>query len=181
MAAGDQERTARKMFEDFHDKPSRRRVKFNFGWPKVFQEVGTAEAQMYRSNKWQKNARDFEDYKHIAEGPQSCFVVPGFLRDMRSNEPLKVNGDEVEFEGPMPEFITILAPLIGVQVHLYDSRGRLVEDENLYEVVVPHGMLAGARFPESDEAFLVVYTKREGVCMIITGDELDVEKDGIVG
>jgi hypothetical protein len=42
-------------------------------------------------------------------------------------------------------------------------------------------MLGGARFPDNDEAFLFVYTKKGGVHMIITGKELEIEKDGITG
>lgn len=176
------EASARKMFEDFHDRPSRRRVPFNFSWPKAYQEVGRAEAQMYRSNKWKKNPREFEDYKHIAEGPQHCYVVSGFLRDYETNKPLKVYGPKIFLDEKMPEHVTILAPLIGVQLQLYDASGKLPRgEERLYEIVVGNGMLAGARFPETDEAFLVVYTKEGGVHMLITGEELDVERDGIVG
>jgi len=181
MTRGDDETIARKMFEDFHDKPSRRRVKFDFGWPRTLQEVGKAQAQMYRSNKWKKDPKEYEDYKHIAEGPQNCYIVPGFLRDLH-NKPLKTYGDTYDFPPPMPTHVTILAPLIGIQVKLYDESGKLPKgDKNLYEIVVSHGMLAGARFPDNDETFLLVYTKLGGVHMIITGTELDVEKDGIVG
>ena len=81
----------------------------------------------------------------------------------------------------MPSHFSILASLIGIQVHLFDEKGQLVKDENLYEITVGHGMLAGANFPDTGEPFLVVYTRTEGVHMIITGTELDVEKDGIVG
>ena len=31
------------------------------------------------------------------------------------------------------------------------------------------------------EPFLFVYTERDGILMIVVGEELDVEKDGIVG
>jgi len=138
---------------------------------------------MYRSNKWKSNPKDYADYTHIAEGPQTCFIVPGFLQDYRTGESLDVYGDEVEFEGPMPEYVSILAPLIGIQVQLYGKNGKVPKDPNanLYEITVKHGMLAGARFPDNDQAFLVVYTRAEGVCMLIVGDELDVERDGIVG
>lgn len=181
MGGADTERVARRIYEDFHDKPSRRRVKFDFGWPKVFQEVGRAEAQMYRSNKWKKNPREFEDYKHIAESEQRCYVVPNVLVDDKTREPLKTYGDLVEFED-LPTHITILAALIGIQVRFYDSRKRLPRgDKNLKELFLPQGMLGGARFVDSGEAFLVVYTKNAGVVMIITGEELDIEKDGIVG
>lgn len=176
------EKSAFRMFETFHDRPHKRQHKFSFGWPKTMQEIGRAEAQMYRSNKWKSNPKEFEDYKHIAEGPQYCYAVPGFLLDYQTSEPLKVYGPKISLDDQMPEHVTILAPLIGVQVQLYDSRGRLpAEDKNLFEVVVPKGMLAGSRFPDTDEAFLVVYTREEGVHMIIVGDKLDIEKDGIVG
>lgn len=182
MAGDSSETHAIEMFETFHDRPFRRRVKFNFGWPKVFEEIGSAQAQMYRSNKWKKNAREFEDYKHIAEGPQRCFAIPGFLRDARTNKGIKTYGEEYEFPEPMPTHITILGKLIGVQVRLFDEKGKLPRgEENLFEVTIPYGMLAGARFPDNEEPFLAIYTQNEGVCMLIVGDELDIEKDGIVG
>lgn len=181
MKTVDTELEASEMFEDFYARPSKRRVNFDFGWPRRYQEVGVAQAQMYRSNKWKKNLKEFEDYKHVAEGEQHCYVVPGFLRDYETNKPLKTYGPMIELDEEMPQHITILAPLIGVQVQLYDRRGKIQKGENLYEIVVPHGMLAGGRFPRTEEAFLVVYTKSEGVHMIITGEELDIERDGIVG
>ncbi len=180
MKTVDTEKEARKTFEVFHDRESRRKVPMNFTWPTKVQEIGQAVAQMYRSNKWKSNLKDFEDYKHIAEAFQFCYVVPGFLREFTSDRPLKVYGPKHEVEGPMPEHFTILAPLIGIQIRLYDSKLKLPED-NLYEVVVPRGMLGGAKHPKTGEPFLFVYTKTEGIGMLITGDELDIEKDGIVG
>ena len=178
----DTEPQARRMYEDFHAKSSKRRQHYDFGWPKKMQEIGRAEAQMYRSNKWQMDPGVTEDYKHIAEAPQKCFVVPGFLRSFEDNKPLKVYGPEFELEEPMPKHITVLAPLIGVQLRLYNENGTLPRGDNgLYEVQIPHGMLGGANHPTTDEPFLVVYTRNAGVHMIITGKELDVERDGIVG
>lgn len=176
------EHEAIEMFETFHAKASKRKIKYNFNWPSKFQEAGRAVAQLYRSNKWKMDPKEFEDYKHIAEAPQFCYIVPGFLRDASGKKPLPVYGDIVDLDDDMPEHFTILAPLIGVQVRLYDENGKLPRgDAGLYEVALPHGMLGGARFPDSDEAFLLVYTKEGGVHMIITGNELDVEKDGITG
>lgn len=179
----DTRQDAEEMFETFHARGSKRRVKYNFSWPSKVQEVGRAIAQLYRSNKWKTNPKDFEDYKHIAEAPQFCYLVdPKFIRDDGGRTPIKVYGPMVELEEEMPSHFTILAPLIGVQLRLYDSQGKLPRgDAGLYEVVVPHGMLGGARFPGSDEAFLFVYTRRGGIHMLITGTELDVEKDGITG
>lgn len=182
MKVAESEEVAVRMYEDFHAKPSKRRVKFNFNWPTRVQEIGRAKAQLYRSNKWKMNPREFEDYKHIAEASQYCYAVPGFLRDASGKEDLPVYGSMIQLEDQMPEHFTILAPLIGIQLHLYDKNGRLPRgDRGLYEVSVARGMLGGARFPGSEEAFLLVYTKQGGVHMLITGTELDVEKDGIVG
>lgn len=176
------EKDALAMYERFHDKPSKRREKFEFDWPDSVQEIGEAKAQMYRSNKWKSDPKDFEDYKHIAEAFQLCYVTPGFLRDYSTGEQLQVNGPTLEVQGPMPQHFTILAPLIGIQVKLYDKAGKLPsKGENLYEVVVSRGMLAGAKHPKTGDNFLFVYTKTHGIGMIITGEELAVEKDGIVG
>lgn len=176
------EADAQEMFNKFHARSSKRRVTMDFGWPKKVQKVGSAEAQMYRSNKWKMNARDYEDYKHIAEGHQSCYVVPGFLKDFETGKNLKVHGSKENLSGPMPKFFTVLAPLIGIQLRLYNSSGRLPKGENnLYEVRVDRGFLGGAKCVQTGATFLIVYTKAGGIGMIITGDELDIEKDGIVG
>ena len=179
----DTQHEAETMFKTFHAKDSKRKVNYDFGWPSKMQEVGRAVAQLYRSNKWKMNAKDFEDYKHVAEAPQFCYAMPGFLcEDFAGKKPIQVYGPMVELEEEMPKHFTILAPLIGVQLRLYDKNGRLPRgDSGLFEVNIPHAMLGGARFPGSDEAFLMVYTRRGGIHMIITGNELDVEKDGITG
>lgn len=173
---------AKDMFETFHAKDVRRQVSFPFNWPTKMQEVGRAIAQLYRSNKWQSNPRVHEDYKHIAEAPQRLYVVPGFLQDAEEGGPLKVYGPQITLPEEMPKHFSILATLIGVQARLYESNGKLPRGEKgLFEIAVKHGMLGGARFPDNDEPFLFVYTKQGGVHMMITGTELDIEKDGIVG
>ena len=177
----DAEKEARDLFEKFHDKPSKRQYKMDFGWPTSVQEIGEANAQMYRSNKWKSDPKDYEDYKHIAEGFQSCYVTPGFLRDYSTNKAMPVHGPSFDVQEPMPEHFTILAPLIGIQVRLYEKGGKLPKSGNLYEVTVPRGMLGGAKHPKTGDVFLFVYTKTHGVGMIITGDKLGIEKDGIVG
>ena len=182
VRTADTELQARRMYEEFHAKVPKRRQHYDFGWPKKMQEVGRAQAQMYRSNKWQMDPNVTEDYKHIAEAPQKCFVVPGFLRTFRENSPLEVYGPVYDVVEPMPKHITVLAPLIGIQVRLYNKDLKLPRgNSGLFEIEVPHGMLGSANDPKSGEPFLVVYTRRGGVHMIITGKELDVERDGIVG
>jgi hypothetical protein len=62
------------------------------------------------------------------------------------------------------------------------------KDAGVVTITVKHGMLGGGMFlwsvdggERSDQPFLFVYTKRDGVLLIIVGEELDVLKGGIVG
>jgi len=176
------EKRAEEMFERFHDRPPRRRVPMQFGWPSKLQEIGQGRAIMYRSNKWQSNLRKFEDYKHVAEAWNTIYVEPGFLRDWwRPAKKLIVYGPAVKLLPPLPEHFAILAPLLGVQVRLYDKDLEITKgDERLYEVSVARGMLGGTEHPKTGEAMLFVYSKA-GIHMLITGPKLAVEKDGIAG
>lgn len=168
---------AAKTFRTFMARDHRRQVPMKFSWPKQMQEVGMGKAVMYRSNKWKSNRSEFEDYKHIAEAQQAVYVTPGFLRDWNNpSQKLDVAGPIVQLEDPMPKHFAVLAPLLGVQVRLNG-----VEGDDLYEVVVKHGMLGAAVHPKTNEPFLFVYTAAGGVHMLLTGKELDIEKDGIVG
>lgn len=182
----DTEEEAREIFETFHAKSSHRKETMNFSWPKTLQFLGEAKAQLYRSNKWKMDPKVFEDYKHIAEGFQLCFAVPGFLCDWESRSVIDVPGPLVhtsELVGsPAPKHFSILAPLIAIQIHLYDEDGRKIRgDDGLFEVTVAHGMLGASRNPQTGRAFLFVYTRDAGVHMVIVGKKLDVKKDGIVG
>jgi hypothetical protein len=131
------------------------------------------------------------DYKHVSEGTQRISVVKGFLRDFEGDpsgrRSLKLCGPQVEVNGPMPEAFAVLAPLIGFQVRLYDDDSDEEPtlpkgDDGLYQVDTdPRQVTLGAaKHPETGETFLLVYDKRR-VLAIITGDILNVEKDGIVG
>ena len=59
-------------------------------------------------------------------------------------------------------------------------------DEGCVQVMLKHAILAGGILGKKKRPFLVVYTEpsgrdRGGVHMIIVGEELDIEADGIVG
>lgn len=178
---------AREMFTTFHKRNPRREVEFGWTWPESMQEVGVGEAEMYRSNKWKKRLDDYEDYKHLAESPRLTYCTPGFLREWSNpRRKLDVAGDWVHFGGPMPKHFTILAPLLGVQLRLFQKGedGKLYlppNGDSLYEVRINRAMLGGARHPDTKEVFLFVYTKAGGVHMMMTGNELGVTEDGIVG
>ena len=174
---------AEQTFRTFMARDHKRHTPMKFSWPKRMQEVGTGKAVMYRSNKWKSNPREFEDYKHVAEAEQAVYVVPGFLRDWGNpREKLKVYGPMVALKEPMPQHFAVLAPLLGVQLRLSGPNGRPIQGEDgLFEVVIKHGMLGAAVHPKTKEPFIFVYTTSGGVHMLLTGSELDIEKDGIVG
>lgn len=170
--------------EKFIDAPVSREEVMRWKWPRQMQEVGQWEAGagaiMYASNKWQKNPDRVIDYKHLAEGPQRLLVLPGFLRDYHHpRSKLAVTGPMVDLNGPMPDAYAVLAPILGIQARLYGPDEE--ENDNLYNIEIKHATLAAAKHPRTGRTFLFVCTESEGPLCIITGDVLDVEKDGIVG
>jgi hypothetical protein len=173
--------------ERFNARPIKRERKCSFTWPEVMQEVGVGGAEMYRSNKWQKSAKKFEQYKHVPGhegGNRIVMITPGFLRDRRNpRRPIDVVGPMVELEGPMPRHFAELGYLIGVQVTLYkkENGALVVPKENAFEIEVQRGKLGAAQHPKTGETFLFVYTDDGGVHMMLTGDSLSIEKDGITG
>jgi hypothetical protein len=177
---------AEKLFKTFHARNPAKEVKFPWTWPRTMREAGVGQAEMYESNKWKLDLEQFEDYKHVADGPRLTYIRPNWLREWANpNKRIPVVGDDVRFQTPMPKHFAILGKLIGVQVRLYerDDKGELTlpKSSGIWEIRVRHGMLGGARHPVTDEPFLFVYTRSGGVGMLMTGDELDIEKDGIAG
>jgi hypothetical protein len=174
------------VFRTFHDREPDKEIKLPFDWPESMQEIGEGKAELYTSNKWQKSRNNFEDYKHVAEGSRVVYAEPNFLRDWGGKASLPVCGPMMRLQAPMPLHFSVLGKLLGLQVRLYrmGSNGEPFlpsGDDGLYEIHVPRGMLGAAKHPETGEPFLLVYTKTGGVHMILTGEQLDIEKDGIVG
>jgi hypothetical protein len=176
---------AKRIRETFQDAPMRRQTPVPWQWPSSMQEVGICIGVMYASNKWQSNPRTLVDYKHLAEGPQRLYVRRGFLREHKTPErQLRVCGPMVPLDKPMPTAFAELAKILGIQAQLYQGTNeRFVVpegDEHIYQVNIPRAHLGAAKHPKTGETFLLVYNA-DGVHCIICGDELDVEKDGIVG
>jgi hypothetical protein len=175
----DTEKAARKMRQTFMDREVKRKRVYDWDWPTTLREVGTCEAVMYSSDKWRK-PRDFVDYKHVSEGQQLLYTVPGFIVGAG-----RVPGRSVRLSGEMPDSIALLAPIIGIQTRLYVRRGKSYYlpngDESLYQLDIPRAKLGGIEDPETKATYLVVYTDDEGILCLITGSKLAVEKDGIVG
>lgn len=175
---------ARETFETFHRRPSRRRMPMNFEWPSSMIEAGAGRAELYRSNKWKSNLSEFEQYKHIVESDRTILVVPGVLRTRDGRKALPLCGDVVCFEEPMPRDFSRLGPLQGVQIQLLScdrDEPYMSDGTNIYEIDFAHGWLAAAEHPTTKETILFVYTEDDGVRMVLTGSELAVERDGIVG
>ena len=181
MKTRDTKDSAIRLFETFNARGHKKVTEFPFSWPTKVQRVGAATAELYRSNKWKRDLTEFEDYKHIVESEQSCYVVPGFLRLRSGKSPLPVRGKTVKVSevigDPAPQHFAVLAPLLAVQLRL-DAEGG--EQGELYEVTVSHAHLGAARVIETGKAFLFVYSQA-GVHMLIAGGNLGVETDGIVG
>lgn len=163
-------KTARRTRETFMDRPPSKETRVKWEWPRNLQWVGHCEAVMYASDKW-KRPGTFEDYKHVAEGPQKVFCTPGFIRDYHSSKPLDLPFKEKRLPRDMPEAFAELANIFGVQLTTLD--------DEVLQVNIARAKLGSAKH-RSLGTFLFVYDGT-GVHMLITGDKLNVEKDGITG
>lgn len=168
--------SAKRIREKFYDRSVEKTIPIHWKWPRSLLYVGQSEAVQYTSDKWKKKG-DFQDYKHVAEGPQKLYVKPGFLVDYGSSAKLAIQSDRTELPAEMPEAIAELAPILGIQFQSLDDE---LELSGLYYNVCIERAYVGAAAMPGGETFLIVYT-RSDLCAIITGDVLGVEKDGIVG
>lgn len=171
---------AKKIREKFIDKKMDKQIPIHWSWPKKLYGVGQSEAVQYTSDKWKKRG-DYQDYKHVAEGPQQLYVKNGFLVDYSSKKPLPFPCEEVTLPSRMPMVIAELAPILGFQFQPYsDDDSDLRLSGEFYGVDIARAYIGAAVHPENGSTFLIIYTRSE-LCAIITGDILNVEKDGIVG
>lgn len=174
--------SAKKIREAFVDKAYEKEVPIHWKWPRHLYYVGQNEAVSYTSDKW-KPRGSYEDYKHVAEGPQRLFVKDGFLIDHSSRKPCDFPCEKVTLPARMPTAIAELAKILGLQFQPFQEDrddGRLVLSGKYCGIDIARAYVGAAVYPTSGETFLVVYTRDE-LCAIITGDILGVEKDGIVG
>ncbi len=183
---------ARKMRETFMDAPGEYGT-YDTGasWPSQFVAIGQGLSFAYTSHKWEKGDT-FNDYKHVAEAPQTVYAAPV----LASQFPRNLSGQPFLREAPdfvLPMEVAELTPLLFVQMDLFD-RGHKVSggDEGLRQIVLVGAMLYGgyARRPDASPSstskrdyrpFLFAASKKEGVILMVTGRDLDVTRDGIVG
>jgi len=187
------------MRETFVNRAVEYETDFPFHWPGVMQNVGDSLAVAYASDKWKpknkRGRRELELYKHLAESRNHIFSVDGvitFPKKRKSGyERYPVLGPHVEFyDVCMPDAFAVLGLFEEANVQLYTEGSDEAagfgehEDDGVVTLTVRHGMLGGAKMitrPGYFKPFLFVYTASGGVYFLIVGDELDIEKDGIVG
>jgi hypothetical protein len=189
----DAQEVAKNIRETFTAKKSIEATRFPFHWPKIMQHVGESHAVAYSSDKW-KNNGEYELYKHLADSYNRALCVPGFLRDFDNpSKSLKTIGPMVSFaDVPMPKHFAVLALFeeIDLQLHVggtneHPELGH--GDDGIVQVSIGHAVLGGSKILWSevdnrpDQPFLFIYTERDGPLMIVVGEELDIEADGIVG
>ena len=174
----------------FTKKEPKELREYPWTWPTQLQHVGDSLAVAYASDKW-KDDGDYELYKHLAESRNRALCVPGFLAPLGSQDKYPVYGPMVDFTGvTMGKHIALLGYFeeADLQLHVGEHDGHAYlgdKNEGVVRVMVKHALLGGGVM-DGDRPFLVVYSEPRdndpgGVHMIITGDELDIEADGIVG
>lgn len=185
-------RWAKKMRETFFDKEVSTGYQLNFAWPDRFHQLGQGRSVAYTSNKWKGNERDWEDFKHVAESPNQVYATDLFLRlsgmkKTKSGDPWPLFRPVVE----MPQTVAELAPCLFSEMRLIEATDpRIRLEKDAVRVPTKDTILYGgyARGPGGSwnkrgdlVAFISVIHPKQGVLLLITGRDLDVEKDGIVG
>jgi len=174
----------------FTDKAVKGERTMPFGWPEVWQHVGDSLAVAYASDKWKKDG-DYELYKHLAESSNRALSVPEFLVDHHNPKGRwPTIGPMVSFAGmTMPRHFAVLGYFEEADLRLH-TRGTdqkpefgAGKNEGVVQVKVRHAKLGASKLRQGsrERPFLFVYTDDGGPLMFIVGDELDIEKDGIVG
>ena len=192
---------ARNISTTFKDRPVEYEEEFSFDWPDVVQQVGDSLGVAYASDKWKPKGksgkREIEVYKHIAESRNRIFAVPGVIRaEGDLGRTLKTIGPYVSLAKSsaggrllMPESFAVLGIFKEANVVLHiegtDDEPEFGDhkDDGVITLSVKHGMLGASKMKVDGQLtpFLFVYTPEDGVYFIIIGEELDIEKDGIVG
>jgi hypothetical protein len=180
----DDAKRAKKLRETFTAQPSHHAYDLSHDWPKRWKYVGRTLSFAYSSDKW-KRKPEFDQYKHLAEAEQDLYASPAAW-DGLIGEPAEANYQ-------LPTAIAELSLLIFFEAQLFVGRAGVFGegDRGVTRVTVPGGVLYGgyAKNPRysfmsgepKTEPFLAVATKADGVLFVVTGAELDIERDGITG
>lgn len=172
----DTEDISREIRETFHQSPSKKKLNLSFSWPLEMRRIGTSESIMYLSDKW--GIVEGEKYKHVSESDCDVYISPSVQIRDEDGELLDLGEDWEDLDGKMPRHIAVLGKSLGIQVRLEcpDSSANGLKKQ----LDFASATWGAAKSPETGETFLVLFSPRE-VLLIVTGDELDIERDGVVG
>jgi hypothetical protein len=187
---------ARKMRETFVDRAVERKLPYGWHWPARLQDIGDSVAVAYASDKWEPKTasgkRKIELYKHIAESRNRCLAQPDLLYDYyERDQRWPVRGPMVSFTEAiaMPDTFAMLGLFEELCLRLYtkgtNESPRFGQgDDGIVHTQLRHAFLAGGMMRLAEQRyrpFIFAFQKSSGVQFIVVGDELDIEKDGIVG
>lgn len=197
---------AREITTTFKDRDVEYVREFSFSWPDIVQEIGESVGVAYDSDKWKpkdaKGKRESEIYKHIAESRNRIYAEPGLLRlEDERGKALRIPGPKLSLveasargDIVMPTSFSELGRFMECNVILHlggtneNPKRDTVGDNGVVSLAVRHGMLGASKMKRKTaegrmelQPFLFVYHPEDGVYFLITGDDLDIEKDGIVG
>lgn len=190
---------ARNMRETFMDAPLEYGAyDTGLSWPKAFVAIGKGMSFAYTSHKWEKEAV-FNDYKHIAEGPQAVYAAPVLARQGLDRATDGTALDREPVDAVLPTQTAELTPLLFVEMQRFEGVGSdglpflpSSRRVGIKRIVLPGAMLYGgyARRPDAPEnstnrrdyaPFLFAASREHGVILLVTGKKLNVTRDGIVG
>lgn len=193
------------MRETFQDAKVKTSYNTNASWPRVFYEIGQGRSVAYTSSKWQASERDFNDYKHVAESPNQFYATEELLQ-LTGLRP--EGGGQWPAMRPtveLPPTLAELAPCLFAEVRpIYRApvrrpssfEGMPVRPAKLkladHAIRIPtkqailyggYALRPGGSWDRRGDLvpFLTIIARGHGVLALITGKELDVERDGIVG
>lgn len=158
--------------ETFHDSADPKQVRLRgVRWPTHLVDIGEGWGILYRSDKWST----VDNYKHLRESDWRILVSPDFRMSFDDGADLRSNPDLApvyEVHGDMPRHVAYLGKCLGAQGVLND--GRMVHIE------IPGAHWAAARIP-GDEEHAVLFAYSNAIHLVVVGDALGIERDGIVG
>lgn len=182
------------MRERFAHRPVERSVTYDFDFPPQMRAVGDSLAVEYQSDKWKdfgpNGRRPTELWKHLAESRNRVLALPGVICDPDLNKWPTI-GPLVSLDGaPITRQQAYIGLLEGLclKLHTAGSNARPEfgkhEDDGVIHLRVKHAHVSGILIKWARRVAkpaLVVYTAHDGVMFLIVGEELAIERDGIVG
>jgi hypothetical protein len=156
--------------ETFHDSPVQKQVQLKARWPKTLLDIGRGYGILYRSDKW----KTIDNYKHLRESDWRILVNPSFRMTWSDGSVDIRKTDLVEtfdVAGSMPKHVAYIGKCFGVQ--------GILNDGQIVHIEIPGAHWGAVRVPGEKQAVLIAYSN--AIDVVVVGEDLGIEKDGIVG